>query len=109
MLAAAGLYAIQHHWPALKMDHDNAEYLGQRLSSMGCTLTKQVDTNMVWFDTKSLPKPFTMDQMEPFFKEQGIKVFNGDTTEGRLVIHHQTPRSVIHHFIHVFEKFINRL
>jgi threonine aldolase len=52
ILAAAGLYALEHHVERLKMDHDNAKRLARRLQQIpAVTINPQhVETNIVIFD-----------------------------------------------------------
>lgn len=47
VLAAAGLYALAHHVPRLREDHDNARCLAAGLSRMGVTVATP-QTNMVY-------------------------------------------------------------
>ncbi|KAJ3090981.1 Threonine aldolase [Quaeritorhiza haematococci] len=89
ILAAAALYAIEHHWPRLADDHARAKKLAEGLKSMGFQLTHRVDTNMVWFDAAPLGEDLTMDVFEKELMAHGIRVFSGNTTQGRLVLHHQ--------------------
>lgn len=52
ILAAAGIYALEHHVGRLKEDHDNAKRLARRLQQIpAITINPQhVDTNIVIFD-----------------------------------------------------------
>ena len=45
VIAAAGLYALEHHVERLKQDHENAERLARGLRELG--LEAQLNTNMV--------------------------------------------------------------
>ncbi|KTS72945.1 low-specificity L-threonine aldolase [Pantoea sp. SGAir0180] len=47
ILAAAGLYALQHNVTRLQTDHDNAAWLGQELQKMGIDVAEQ-QTNMLF-------------------------------------------------------------
>ncbi len=47
ILAAAGLYALQHNVARLKEDHDNAAWLGEQLSAIGVNVLNQ-HTNMLF-------------------------------------------------------------
>ncbi|KAB2847379.1 MAG: low specificity L-threonine aldolase, partial [Hyphomicrobiaceae bacterium] len=53
VLAAAGLYALDHHVERLAEDHANARTLGERVGNVaGIRLDPpQIDTNIVFFDT----------------------------------------------------------
>lgn len=51
ILAAAGLYAIEHQWPKLKTDHDNAQLLASLLGAIpGVKIVNKVETNMVFLN-----------------------------------------------------------
>lgn len=47
ILAAAGLYALEHNVSRLQQDHDNAQWLAAALRDMGADILRQ-DTNMVF-------------------------------------------------------------
>jgi len=57
ILAAAGIYAIDHHWPNLKTDHENAKYLRNCLLELGFEAAEP-QTNMVYANTKKLNIPW---------------------------------------------------
>jgi threonine aldolase len=52
VLAAAGLYALEHHVGRLKQDHDNAKRLARRLQQIPAVAInpQHVETNIVIFD-----------------------------------------------------------
>ncbi|MDH3753495.1 MAG: beta-eliminating lyase-related protein [Acidimicrobiia bacterium] len=50
MVAAACLYALDHHVDRLADDHANATRLAEGLTDLGCALNKPVESNMVYFD-----------------------------------------------------------
>lgn len=51
MLAAAGLYALEHNVPRLAEDHDNAQSLAEALTAVpGFSLAESVQTNMLFLD-----------------------------------------------------------
>jgi len=49
IIAAAGLYALQHHIERLKEDHDHAQLLAHALESSGRVSLEPVETNIVIF------------------------------------------------------------
>ena len=52
-LAAAGLYALEHHIHRLREDHRRARVLGEALASLPCTTElRPVETNILIFDLK---------------------------------------------------------
>ena len=49
MLAAAGLYALEHHRERLHEDHQNARALGEAIANLpGARLLHPVDTNLIF-------------------------------------------------------------
>jgi threonine aldolase len=51
VIAAAALYALDHHVERLADDHRNARRIGEAVEKIdGLTLRRQVDTNIVFFD-----------------------------------------------------------
>ena len=106
MFAAAGLYAMDHHWPLMSVDHENARYLASSLQSLGVRITKRVDTNMVFFDTSPISPSLTMSYLESKLLTEGIKIFGGDSTQGRLVLHHHITKQDIDRFTNVLERIL---
>jgi len=54
ILAAAGLYAIEHHWPKMAQDHENAAFVAKELQALGFGLLHPVETNMIWADSSRM-------------------------------------------------------
>ncbi|MFQ5793918.1 MAG: low-specificity L-threonine aldolase [Candidatus Bipolaricaulia bacterium] len=52
VLAAAGLYALEHHIERLAEDHENARLLAERLAQIDGLAIDPVETNIVIFDLK---------------------------------------------------------
>lgn len=99
ILAAAGIYALDHHLEKLKEDHSNAKYLAQQLAELGFEFTIPVETNMLWLDGKATGIP-----MERFAQalrsKRDIAIAAPPATApnpytSRIVIHHQTPREAV--------------
>ncbi|TPX64286.1 hypothetical protein SpCBS45565_g05984 [Spizellomyces sp. 'palustris'] len=103
ILAAAGLYALDHHLPLLSTDHQNAQYLAQTLLNLnlGFSLLHPVETNMVW-----LGAPVPADVLAEVLAKQGIRVFGGSGNEMRLVFHHQITREAVDEFVRVLGAFL---
>ncbi len=49
ILAAAALYALDHHVERLAADHHNAALLAAGVEGLGLTVTNRVETNMIYF------------------------------------------------------------
>ncbi len=69
-LAAAGIYALEHHIERLKIDNENAKKLGKTLSGLKfIENVRPVQTNIVIFDVKP---PFTSASFIKLLKEHDI-------------------------------------
>jgi threonine aldolase len=82
-LAAAGIYALDHHVERLKIDHAHAQILADELSK--CSWVSNVlpaDTNIVLFDTVA-----PAEQVLKKLSEKGIKANSTDTHRIRFVTH----------------------
>ena len=95
ILAAAGLYALDHHVDRLAEDHANARLFADRLSEVpGIVLDPpEVETNLVFFN---------MDQTGPSAKEvsdrlleKGIRIGIEGEFRMRLVTHLDVDRKDI--------------
>ncbi|MFK7809077.1 MAG: low specificity L-threonine aldolase [Saprospiraceae bacterium] len=84
-LAAAGIYALDHHVERLKEDNDNAKLLGEVLSKMEYAEgVRPVKSNILIFDVKS---PWTADSFLVKLKEQGILASAFGPQTVRFVLH----------------------
>jgi len=79
ILAAAGLYALDHNVERLAEDHARAERLAQVLRAYGAV---RQDTNMVFFT----PPEGSHDALRGALRQRGIRIGGGDGTL-RLVLH----------------------
>ena len=82
-LAAAGIYALDHHVERLKIDHAHARILAEQLEQ--CHWVKNVlpaDTNIVLFDTVE-PAANVLKKL----LDKGIKANSTDTHRIRFVTH----------------------
>lgn len=85
ILAAAGLYALEHHVDRLVDDHANARRLAERLADAvaGCVAPDSVETNMVYVDTGATPAVTLVAQA----RERGVLIGALGTHVVRLVTH----------------------
>jgi threonine aldolase len=82
-LAAAGIYALDHHVERLKIDHAHARLLADELlKSSWVSQVLPADTNIVLFDTIA-----PADQILKKLFEKGIKANSTDTHRIRFVTH----------------------
>jgi len=82
-LAAAGIYALDHHVDRLKIDHAHAQILSETLSN--CPWVNNVmpaETNLVLFDTVE-PAAVVLEKLAA----KGIKAMSTDKHRIRFVLH----------------------
>jgi len=74
VLAAAALYALDHHIERLAEDHRNAQVIAQAIAQTpGLQLTPpEVETNLIWFRVR--PEVGTANEVAAALKEQGLLV-----------------------------------
>ncbi|KAJ3216096.1 Threonine aldolase [Clydaea vesicula] len=92
ILAAGGLYALEHHLSGLKTDMENAKYVSEKIKSFGFTITKKTETNMVWFE---IPKSynFSVEDLKVQLEKFQCVIFGGKYDyECRLVFHHEITK-----------------
>ncbi|MDP9077560.1 MAG: aminotransferase class I/II-fold pyridoxal phosphate-dependent enzyme [Bacteroidota bacterium] len=82
-LAAAGIYALDHHIERLKIDHSHAQILAGELANCGWVANVlPQETNIVLFDTVE-PASVILQKLE----ENGIKAMSTDKYRIRFVLH----------------------
>lgn len=87
VLAAAGLYALDHHRDRLVTDHENARELARRLAvaAPGVTDPESVETNIIVLDVGRLGYPAA--EVEARARAAGVRVSILDGATVRLVTH----------------------
>ncbi len=98
ILAAAGLYALEHQVQRLAEDHDNAERLAEGLRAIGLAV-EPPHTNMVFVD---IPGGHVA-ALSAHLAERGILACI--TPHTRLVTHLDTPRSRIDEALQAFRAY----
>ncbi len=98
VLAAAGLYALEHHVPRLAQDHANAEYLAQGLQALGLHV-EPPQTNLVYV---AVPAAKTAD-LKSHLEERGILATI--TPRTRLATHLDVPRERIEAVLRAFRDY----
>lgn len=101
ILAAAGLYALQHNVARLQQDHDNAAWLGQQLHELGVEVIDQ-QTNMLFV---RLPT----SQAEPlaaWMKARGVLISAAPRT--RLVTHLDADRAALEQVVAHWKAFLQQ-
>ncbi len=103
ILAAAGLYALEHHVDRLAEDHANAERLAAGLSKVPELRVEVVQTNMVFVHVPdSLVKP-----LETHLASHGILALLGP--RARLVTHLDVNAVQIAETVYAFQSFFSQV
>jgi threonine aldolase len=86
IIAAACLYALDHHVERLAEDHDNARVLAEGLAQIpGVRIDPaSVETNIVWFE---LAEPHDARAVAAELKERGVSIGAFDHSRMRAVTH----------------------
>ncbi len=87
ILAAAGLYALEHHILRLTDDHDNAQYLAQLLKAIPAVVVdlNSVETNIVMFQVPRSNQP--TDQLLESCRKAGVLLNAVGDRSFRVVTH----------------------
>jgi threonine aldolase len=95
IIAAAGLYALDHHFERLKEDHENAKRLAVGLKELrGVSIRpEQVETNIILFEVADSGK--TSFEIRDALKEKNILIHAVNKTQIRLVTHLDVNREDI--------------
>jgi len=101
IIAAAGIYALQHNIERLQVDHDNASLLALELSKLPQLSLDMatVQTNMVFFT----PQAGTASALADYLKAHNIMVDPGTTM--RMVTHMQISRADVLETVKAIQAF----
>ncbi len=99
ILAAGGLYALEHHIARLKDDHNNAAWLAGQLREIGVDVSRQ-DTNMVFV---RLPES-QVAPLKEWMHSKNILLSTGSVT--RLVTHLDVDRHALETLVSEWEAFL---
>lgn len=87
ILAAAGLYALEHNVERLKEDHDNAKWLEQQLRDIGVDIAEPgAQTNVLYLRQS----PELAAKLGPWMRERGVLISAGPLT--RILTHLNVSR-----------------
>jgi threonine aldolase len=98
ILAAAGLYALEHHVERLAEDHANAAYLADGLRDIGLTV-EPTETNLVFVQIPGA----AVEPLRAHLAKLGILASIGPRT--RLATHLDAPRARIEAALQAFREF----
>lgn len=103
ILAAAGIYALDHHVTRLEEDHENANRLKRGLEDLpGITVeNKPNSTNMVFFSWKGR---ISGDEWHELVKKNGIRFSFAGKDRFRAVLHLDISREMIDHTFRVLKE-----
>jgi len=109
IIAAAGIYALDHHIERLKEDHQNAKRLALGLKELkGISFNPDhVETNMVIFDVTNTG--MTGPQLVEVMKREGVLIHAFGKTQIRLVTHLDVSNEDIDRALEAFEKVLGRI
>ncbi|MBD1589715.1 low-specificity L-threonine aldolase [Pseudomonas typographi] len=97
VLAAAGLYALEHQVERLALDHDNAQRLAGGLAELGYEV-EPVQTNMVYVQLGEHAEPF-----KAHAAQRGVRL--SAASRLRLVTHLDVSTAQVDHVVQVFASF----
>jgi threonine aldolase len=105
ILAAAGIYALDHHLERLEEDHRNAKRLAHGLSELkGVTVNPDhVETNIIIFDITL--SGITAPQAAASLKQRGVLIHAFGKTQVRLVTHLGVAQEDMEKALEAFKRF----
>lgn len=109
IVAAAGIYALDHHFERLAEDHQNARRLAVGLKELkGVSIEpKFVETNIVIFDVAN--SGMTAVQVTEAMKKEGVLIHPISKTQIRLVTHLDITHEDIETALKAFRKLLKAL
>jgi len=108
IIAAAGIYALDHHLERLKEDHQNAKRLALGLKECQSVSIdpEQVETNIIIFSIADTG--MTAPQLAERMKRNGVLIHPIGKTQIRLVTHLDVSREDTEKALKIFEKVLSR-
>lgn len=100
VLAAAGLYALEHNVARLAEDHARAAELAARLRRLGAGAVTQA-TNMVFF----APADGRNDELRAHLAAAGAVIGGGSSGAIRMVLHKDVDDAALGQAVHGMERF----
>jgi threonine aldolase len=100
-LAAAGIYALQHHIERLQQDHEHARQIAEALRGQDYVDTVlPVETNIIIFSVKDR---FTPTSLVARMKEEGVLWYAISPTQVRIVTHLDVSPEMIRRTIEIID------
>jgi threonine aldolase len=106
ILAAAGIYALEHHIERLKVDHDHAKRLARRLQQISTVRIspQDVDTNIVIFDV--IGHHLTPSAIVVALKQEGVLINTIGGASFRAVTHLDISSAAIDQACEIFARVL---
>jgi threonine aldolase len=103
ILAAAGLYALEHNVERLKEDHDNAKWLEQQLRDIGVEIAEPgAQTNVLYLRQS----PELAAKLGPWMRERGVLISAGPLT--RVLTHLNVSRQDLQKVVDLWREFLQQ-
>ena len=102
IIAAAAIYALEHHIERLSEDHANAQLLAKGLSEIQGLEVEPVETNMVFFDVSGLD--LTADQFQERALAQGVRFSTLGKARVRAVTHLDVAQSQVEEALDIIRR-----
>ena len=108
IIAAAGLYALDHNVQRLAVDHTNAKILARGLAEIpGIQIeVEHVETNMVFFDVAGLD--ITAQEAVARLWEEGVRMGVAGRTRIRAVTHLDVTQAQVERAVEVAQRLLRR-
>ncbi len=109
ILAAAGIYALEHNVERLAEDHQHAKLLAERISSArGLRLNPQeVETNIFFLQLDPTEASLDAPALQRALRERDVLVNAVDQSSMRLVTHLDVTRAQVEQAAHVICEVLN--
>jgi threonine aldolase len=106
ILAAAGIYALEHHIGRLKVDHDHAKQLARRLQQIPTVKInpQDVDTNIVIFDV--IGHRLTPPDIVAALKQEGVLINAIGGPSFRAVTHLNISSAMMEEACEIFTRVL---
>jgi threonine aldolase len=106
ILAAAALYALEHHFPRLKDDHRKARLFADEINHLpGISIDPQtVETNIVIFEVDQ--SVISSDDLVQKLRENGVRMFKFGPTQIRAVFYLHIDDDDVQYAVDVFRKIL---
>ncbi len=107
-LAAAAIYALDHHIGRLAEDHENARFLAKAISELKCFRVDldAVETNMVFFDV--VAENLNAVRVAAMLRQEGVLMGPVGSRRIRAVTHLDVSRRDVERAIEVLRKLFSK-